>query len=92
MNTTTNFLNSKIDAIKLLRAVYPIGLADAKYTVEEWMRISGYTDVGNASFEGIMVLLKIARKVKDGVWTIEGGSIYVKRVIEYSDIKDFKDL
>jgi hypothetical protein len=79
-------INSKIDAIKLIRAFAGMGLKDSKIVAEAWEAALA-NDFHTSALSEIILLGHMVTMVENGEWTIdEHDKIIVRKVINTSDI------
>jgi hypothetical protein len=79
-------INSKIDAIKLIRAFIGMGLKDAKIVVEAWEKAFD-NNFHTSSLHEILILGSICTMICNGEWTInDQDEIVVRKAIGKEDI------
>jgi hypothetical protein len=83
-------INSKIDAIKLIRAFLPLGLKDAKILVEAWESAFN-NEYQTSDLHQICTLGSICRMFESGDWTInERDEIIARKVVLNDDIRKLR--
>lgn len=83
-----NSLKNKIETMKLVRELYGISLAEAKFIVEYWMQAFNFSDPCEANFSDIMKLIKFTRNISNGDWIFDPSSetFIVVKPLCFSDI------
>lgn len=79
-------INSKIDAIKLIRAFIPLGLKEAKIFAEAWEN-AFCNEFHTSDLHQICTLGSMCRMFESGDWTInERDEIIARKVVIMDDI------
>lgn len=83
-------INSKIDAIKLIRAFLGMGLKDAKIVAEAW-EAAFQNGFHTSNLREICTLGSICMMIDNGEWTInEKDEIVVRKTISDVDILNLR--
>lgn len=92
MHDDNVLLNGNLAIIKFVRTFSNLGLADAKYLVDEWADFVGQRGVWCVTdFADIEKLCRIVGKVNRGEWVILNGKLAWGQP-EFVDSNDFENL